>query len=74
MVFSWYELDVVSRGSQRDSSSVIFIPSGVVGSGIYFCIVVVYVCLPCSFIAVVRVPVSQFSFQCDIVGICEAGY
>ena len=58
-MFGWDELDIARGGSQCDSSSVVFIPVVIVsGSDIYFCIVIVNVCVPCSFAAVVRVPVS----------------
>ena len=57
VMFGWDELDIARGGSQCDSSSVVFIPL-FIGSCIYLCIVVVNVCFPCSFIAVVRVPVS----------------
>ena len=57
VMFGWYELDVARCGSQSDSLSFIFIPL-VFGSGIYRCIVTVYICIPCSFTAVVGVPVT----------------
>ena len=61
VMFGWYELDVARGGSQCDSSSAVFIPL-VIGSGIYRCIVSIYICIPCAFATVGGMPVTQFSF------------
>ena len=58
VMFGLYEIVVARGGSQCDSSPIVSSPVVTVsGSGIYFRIVVVNVCFPCSFAAVVRVPV-----------------